>query len=711
MIKNSIFLFVSIMFVFSCNNEIKPNLKNSIIPPKAEKIPVSFKKFNDIRIDDYYWLKERDNPEVIDYLERENDYYEKMTSHTLDLQDKLFNEIKNKIKEDDESVPYFLNGYWYKTKYEEGLGYPIYTRYKDSLSNNEEILFNCNELAEKHDYFNLSNFQISPDNKIVAYSIDTVSRRLYTIQFKNLETGEIYNDKIINSSGSFAWANDNSTLFYTNRDVNTLRNDKIFKHKLGTDYENDELIYFENDETFYTNVSKSKSKKYIIISSYSTLTSEFQFLPADSINKDFKLFNKRKRGVEYSINHYDDHFFIITNKDNAYNYKLMKTEINKTSSENWTDVIEHRKNILIEGIDIFKDHLVVSERVNGLNRINIKKWDDSENYFLNFDNETFSANTTTNLDFDSKKLRYAYNSLNEPYSVVEFDMTTKEKIILKQHEVLDKKFNKNNYVTERIWADSKDGNQIPISLIYKKGIKKDGSNPLLLYGYGSYGNTIDPSFSISRLSLLDRGFIYAIAHVRGSEYLGRDWYEQGKLLNKKNSFNDFVDTTKFLISKGYTSSKHCYAYGGSAGGLLMGAVLNIAPELYNGVIAAVPFVDVITTMLDETIPLTTSEYDEWGNPNQKQYYNYMMSYSPYDNVSKVNYPNLLVTTGLHDSQVQYWEPAKWVAKLRDYKLDKNYLFLNTNMETGHGGSSGRFEAIKDLAKEYAFILDLENIYD
>jgi len=711
MIKNSIFLFVSIMFVFSCNNEIKPNLKNSIIPPKAEKIPVSFKKFNDIRIDDYYWLKERDNPEVIDYLERENDYYEKMTSHTLDLQDKLFNEIKNKIKEDDESVPYFLNGYWYKTKYEEGLGYPIYTRYKDSLSNKEEILFNCNELAEKHDYFNLSNFQISSDNKIVAYSIDTVSRRLYTIQFKNLETGEIYNDKIINSSGSFAWANDNSTLFYTNRDVNTLRNDKIFKHKLSTDYENDELIYFENDETFYTNVSKSKSKKYIIISSYSTLTSEFQFLPADSINKDFKLFNKRKRGVEYSINHYDDHFFIITNKDNAYNYKLMKTKINKTSSENWTDVIEHRKNILIEGIDIFKDHLVVSERVNGLNRINIKKWDDSENYFLNFDNETFSANTTTNLDFDSKKLRYAYNSLNEPYSVVEFDMTTKEKIILKQHEVLDKKFNKNNYVTERIWADSKDGNQIPISLIYKKGIKKDGSNPLLLYGYGSYGNTIDPSFSISRLSLLDRGFIYAIAHVRGSEYLGRDWYEQGKLLNKKNSFNDFVDTTKFLISKGYTSSKHCYAYGGSAGGLLMGAVLNIAPELYNGVIAAVPFVDVITTMLDETIPLTTSEYDEWGNPNQKQYYNYMMSYSPYDNVSKVNYPNLLVTTGLHDSQVQYWEPAKWVAKLRDYKLDKNYLFLNTNMETGHGGSSGRFEAIKDLAKEYAFILDLENIYD
>ena len=711
MIKTSFFLFVSTMFVISCNNEIKPPLKNSIIPPVADKIPVSFKKFNDIRIDDYYWLKERENPEVIDYLERENDYYEKMTSHTLDLQNKLFKEIKDKIKEDDESVPYFLNGYWYKTKYKEGLDYPVYTRFKDSLNNNEEILFDCNELAKKHDYFNLSNFQISPDNKIVAFSTDVVSRRLYSVQFKNLETGKVYNDKIINSSGSFAWANDNSTLFYTSRDVNTLRNDKIFKHVLNTDYENDELVYFEKDETFYTNVSKSKSKKFIIISSFSTLTSEFQFLPADNINESFKLFNKRKRGVEYSINHYDDHFYIITNKDKAYNYKLMKTKISETSSENWTDVVEHRKNVLIEGIDIFKDHLVVSERVDGLNRINIKKWDDSENYFLNFDNETFSSNTTTNLDFNSKKLNYAYNSLNEPYSVIEFDMITKEKTILKQHKVLDKNFSKDNYVTERIWADSQDGNQIPISLIYKKGIKRDGSNPLLIYGYGSYGNTIDPSFSISRLSLLDRGFIYAISHVRGSEYLGRDWYENGKLLNKKNSFNDFVDSTKFLISEGYTSAEHCYAYGGSAGGLLMGAVINMAPELYNGVIAAVPFVDVITTMLDETIPLTTSEYDEWGNPNQKEYYEYMMSYSPYDNVSKLKYPNLLVTTGLHDSQVQYWEPAKWVAKLRDYKQDQNYLFLNTNMETGHGGSSGRFEAIKDLAKEYAFLFDLENIYN
>ena len=389
----------------------------------------------------------------------------------------------------------------------------------------------------------------------------------------------------------------------------------------------------------------------------------------------------------------------------------MKTEINKTSSENWTDVIEHRKNILIEGIDIFKDHLVVSERVNGLNRINIKKWDDSENYFLNFDNETFSANTTTNLDFDSKKLRYAYNSLNEPYSVVEFDMTTKEKIILKQHEVLDKKFNKNNYVTERIWADSKDGNQIPISLIYKKGIKKDGSNPLLLYGYGSYGNTIDPSFSISRLSLLDRGFIYAIAHVRGSEYLGRNWYEDGKMLNKKNTFTDFVDCSKYLIDNNYTSAKHLYAMGGSAGGLLMGAIVNMNPELYNGIIAAVPFVDVISTMIDDSIPLTTGEYDEWGNPNDKEYYDYIKSYSPYDQVTSKKYPNILVTTGFHDSQVQYWEPAKWVAKLRELKTDNNLLLLRTNMEAGHGGASGRFDALKETAEDYTFFLALENKLD
>ncbi len=681
-----------------------------IISPSLKKTPKSLIKFNDERIDNYYWLKERENPSVIEYLNSENDYYRKMTLHTKDFQDKLFNEIKNKIKEEDQSVPYFLNGYWYVTTYKENLDYPIYSRYKDSLRSKEEILFNCNELAQSCDYFNLSNFKISPDNKIVAYSIDTVSRRLYTIKFKNLDNGEILKDEITNTSGTFAWANDNSTLFYTNRDTQTLRNDKIFKHKIGDNTVNDKLVFHETDETFYTNVSKSKSKKFIIISSSSTLTSEFQFLLSDKPDDQFTLFNKRERGVEYSISHFEDHFYIITNKNDAFNYKLLRTELKNTSSENWIEVIGHRENVLIEGIDIFKDFLVVSERFNGLNRINIKPWNGSESYYLKFESETFSCYTIGNLDFDSKKLRYAYNSLNEPHSIIEFDMFSKDKIILKQNQVLDTKFSKDNYITKRIWADSRDGTKIPISVIHKKNIKKDGTNPLLLYGYGSYGNTIDPTFSISRLSLLDRGFVFAISHVRGSEYLGRSWYEDGKLLNKINTFNDYIDCTKHLIKENYSSPIHMYAYGGSAGGLLIGAVMNMAPELYNGMIAAVPFVDVVTTMLDETIPLTTSEYDEWGNPNEEKFYNYILSYSPYDNVSKINYPNLLVTTGLHDSQVQYWEPAKWVAKLRANKLGDNKLFLNTNMDTGHGGSSGRFEAIRDLAKEYSFLLDLENIY-
>ena len=681
-----------------------------ITPPNLKKIPKSLIKFNDKRIDNYYWLRERENPSVIEYLNRENDYYKKMTLHTKDFQDNLFHEIKNKIKQEDQSVPYFLNGYWYVTKYKENLDYPIYSRYKDSLKSKEEILFDCNKLAQSHDYFNLSNFKVSPNNKIVAFSVDTVSRRLYTIKFKNLDNGEILKDEIINTSGTFAWASDNSTLFYTNRDTQTLRNDKIFKHKIGDALVNDKLVFHETDETFYTNVSKSKSNKFIIISSSSTLTSEFQFLSSNKPDNQFTLFNKRERGVEYSISHFEDHFYIITNKNNAFNYKLLRTELKNTSSENWTEVIGHRENVLIEGIDIFKDFLVVSERFNGLNRINIKPWNGSESYYLKFESETFSCYTTGNLDFDSKKLRYAYNSLNEPHSIIEFDMFSKDKIILKQNQVLDTKFSKDNYITKRIWADSRDGTKIPISVIHKKNIKKDGTNPLLLYGYGSYGNTIDPTFSISRLSLLDRGFIFAISHVRGSEYLGRSWYEDGKLLNKINTFNDYIDCTKHLIKENYSSPTHMYAYGGSAGGLLVGAVMNMAPELYNGMIAAVPFVDVVTTMLDETIPLTTSEYDEWGNPNEEKFYNYILSYSPYDNVSKINYPNLLVTTGLHDSQVQYWEPAKWVAKLRANKLGDNKLFLNTNMDTGHGGSSGRFEAIRDLAKEYSFLLDLENIY-
>ena len=689
-------------------NEIK--LKKNY-PPSPKKKPKNLKKFDSIRVDNYYWLKNRNDPDVIKYLEKENDYYDKKTSHTKEFQDKIFKEIKNRIKEDDKSVPYFLNGYWYITKFKKDKDYPIYVRKKETLDSKEQILFDCNFLAKNYNFFNLSNIKISPDNKLAAYSIDTVSRRLYTIKIKNLETGKFLNDCIDNTSGNFAWGNDNTTLFYTNRDSETLRNDKIYKHVLGTNSKDDELVFHEKDNTFYTNVSKSKSNKFIVISSYSTLTSEFQFLNADNPHDDFKLFSKRKRGLEYSINHFENYFYIITNTDNSKNYKLMKTSVKNTDYNNWINVIDHRKGVLIEGVDVFKNYLVVSERSNGLNRINIKKWDDSEDYYLDFNCETYSAYTTNNIDFNTNILRYGFNSLTNPPCVIDFNMETKEKTIRKQQQVLDPDFDKDNYISERIWSKSEDGTDVPISLVYKKGLQKNSKNPLLLYGYGSYGNTIDPYFSISRLSLLNRGFIFAIAHVRGSEYMGREWYENGKLLNKKNTFRDFISCTKYLISQGYTNSKQSYAYGGSAGGLLMGSVINLAPELYNGVISAVPFVDVVTTMLDESIPLTTGEYDEWGNPNEKEYYNYILSYSPYDNVSQINYPNLLVTTGLYDSQVQYWEPAKWVAKLRELKKDNNLLLLNTNMASGHGGASGRFEALKEVAKEYAFLFDLEKIHN
>ena len=707
--KYSQTLIVCLIFAIACNTTMELPLK-SISPPSAKKIPSKLTKFESVRVDNYFWLNNRDNPEVIDYLEKENDYYEKMTSHTKSFQQKIFKEIKDKIKEDEESVPYFLNGYWYVTKFEKEKNYPIYIRKKDTLKSKEQILFDCNVLAKGHEFFNLSNFKISPNNKFIAFSTDTVSRRLYTIKIKNLETGKILEESIDNSSGSFAWANDNKTLFYTNRDIKTLRNDKIYRHTIGENSNKDKLVFHEKDNTFYTSVSKSKSNKFIIISSYSTLTSEFQFLDASNPQEDFKLFNKRKRGLEYSVSHYGKDFYIITNTDNSKNYKLMKTPIFNTEYKNWKDVIKHRDDVMLEGIDIFKDYLVISERFNGLSRINIKKWDNSENYYLDFKSETFSSYTTTNIDFDTDILRYGFNSMTQPALVVDFNMKTKEKTIRKQQQVLDSDFKKENYISERLWAPSSDGVKIPISIVYKKGLKKNGKNPLLLYGYGSYGNTIDPYFSISRLSLLDRGFIFAIAHVRGSEYLGREWYENGKLFKKENTFKDFISSTKYLISEGYTNVKQSYAYGGSAGGLLMGAVINLAPELYNGVISAVPFVDVITTMLDESIPLTTGEYDEWGNPNDEKYFDYMLSYSPYDNVKKLNYPNLLVTSGLHDSQVQYWEPAKWVAKLRDLKSNNNLLFLDTNMDAGHGGASGRFEALKEVAKEYTFLFDLEKIY-
>ena len=683
-------------------------IKNNI-PPVAKKLPVQLEKHNDIRVDNYFWMNERDSPEVLSHLEEENRYYNEMTAHTKAFQAELFEEMKGRIKEDDASVPYKHNGYWYYRRFETGKDYPLYCRKEGSLDAPEIIVFDNNEMAVGHSYFSQASYSVSEDNTIAAYGIDTVSRRQYTIRFKNLVTGEILNTEIKNTTGGAVWANDNKTVYYSRKDEETLRSNQIFKHTLGTDPSEDVLVYQEDDETFYTYVFKSKSKKYILIGSDSTMTSEFRFASAARGTTDFKVFQERTRGLEYAVSHYDDAFYIQTNKDKATNFKVMRTPEYQTAMQHWEDLIPHREDTLIEDVEIFKEYLVISERSNGLNKIRIKSWDDRVDYYLPFDNETYDAYPTTNIDFDTHILRYAYNALNTPASVVDFDMKTQEKTVLKEQEILGGNFSKDNYKMERIWAPAQDGAKIPISIVYHKDTMLDGNAPLLQYAYGSYGSTIDPSFSSIRLSLLDRGFIYAVAHIRGGEYLGRKWYEDGKLLKKKNTFTDFIDVSKFLIAHNYTSSKHLYAYGGSAGGLLIGAVINMAPELYNGVIAAVPFVDVVTTMLDDTIPLTTGEYDEWGNPNDKEYYEYMKSYSPYDNAFAKAYPNILVTTGYHDSQVQYWEPAKWIAKLRENNTSNNQIIFQCNMDAGHGGASGRFEALKEVAQDYAFLLDLEGI--
>ena len=706
----SLILSLASVIIFSCNNKsTNNNMSEFNQPPKVKQIPKELKIHGDVRIDEYYWLNDRENPEVIDYLNKENDYYEQETLHTKNFQKDLFEEIKSRIKKDDSSVPYKFNGYWYITRYEKGKDYPIYTRKKESLDSKEELLFDCNIMAKDHSYFRLVGLSVSPNNQYVSYGVDTTGRRQYKLLIKDLKSNKVLKEKVWNTTGGSTWANDNKTLFYVLKDETTLRSEAVYKHRLNTSSEIDELVYEEKDETFGVGVYKTKSQKYIVISSYSTLTSEHKILNADKPDGTFKVFQPRIRGLEYSISHFEDSFYIVSNSDKAQNFKLSKTSEKNTEINNWIDVIPHRENVLLEGIDIFKDFLVISERENGLNKIKISKWDKSSSYYLPFNSETYTAYTTTNIDFKTSKLRYSYQSLTTPSSVIEFDMLTKEKKILKEQKVLSVSFKKENYISKRLWATASDGTKIPISLVYHKDTKISSNTPLLQYAYGSYGSTIDPYFSTVRLSLLDRGFIYAIAHIRGGEYMGRQWYENGKLLKKKNSFSDFIDSSKFLIENNYTSPKHLYAMGGSAGGLLMGAVINMAPDIYNGVVAQVPFVDVVTTMLDEDIPLTTGEYDEWGNPNDKDYYEYMLSYSPYDNIKNKKYPNLLVTTGLYDSQVQYWEPAKWVARLRNLSNNTSKLYLNTNMDAGHGGSSGRFESLKEIASVYAFIFDLESI--
>lgn len=677
--------------------------------PKAKQESKVLEAHGDQRQDEFYWLNQRENPEVREYLEEENAYYKKEIQHLEGFTEDLFQEMKSRIKEDDSSVPYFLDGYWYQAKFEKGKDYPIYTRRKDHIDAEEKILFDVNQMAEGFDYYKLSGISISPDNKLAAFGVDNVSRREYTIHVKNIETGEILDQKIEKTTGSSCWASDNKTLFYTRKDLQTLRSHQIYKHHLDQENTEDELVYQEDDATFNTYVFKSKSRDFIIIGSSSTLQDEYRFISANEPDADFKVIQERTSKLEYSVAHYEDYFYILTNKDGASNFRLMRTPINKTGVEHWEDVISHRDDVLLEDADIFKNYLVLTERYQGLTRLRVLSWDLSVDYFVPISSETYTLGTSSNPDFETDTLRYVYSSLTTPTSVIDFNMKDQTEVVMKQSEVLDSNFKASNYIAERAWATAADGEKIPMSIVYKKGIQRDGKNPLLQYGYGSYGHTVDPYFSSTRLSLLDRGFVFVIAHIRGSEYLGRQWYEDGKLLKKKNTFSDFIAVSEYLIEHLYTSPVCLYAMGGSAGGLLVGAVMNMRPDLYHGMIAAVPFVDVVTTMLDDSIPLTTGEYDEWGNPNDAQYYHYIKSYSPYDNVKNCEYPHLLVTTGFYDSQVQYWEPAKWVARLRLQKNNTNKVYLETNMKTGHGGASGRFEALKELAKEYAFIFELAEI--
>ncbi|MCH2043128.1 MAG: S9 family peptidase [Saprospiraceae bacterium] len=701
------------------DNSTTENQATMVKAPIADKVPTELKAHGDTRIDNYFWMRlsdEQKNAEtpdsqtqkVLDYLNAENDYTKEQLKSTEAFQAKLYDEIVGRIKKDDTSVPYLSKGYWYYAKYEKGGEYPIYCRKKGSLEAEEEIMLNVNEMAKGFSYYSVGGLKVSPDNKLLAYGVDTLSRRIYTIHVKNLETGEIYEDRIENASAGIAWANDNATIFYTAKNPTTLLSEKIYRHRLGSPQDKDALVYEEKDKSYYIGVYKSKSDKYVIIWNSSTLSSDYWILDADQPEGKFKNFTPREKVHEYSIDHFEDKFYVVTNWD-AQNFRLMETPIGQTEKAAWKEVIPHRQDVLLESVEIFRNHLVVEERNKGLNQLRVINQESKEEHYLDFGEEAYMAYSSTNREFDTEILRFGYTSMTTPNSTYDYNMNTREKELKKRQEVVGG-HDPSQYETKRLFAPSRDGKQIPISIVYKKGFEKNAQQPLLLYAYGSYGSTIDAYFSSVRLSLLDRGFAFAVAHIRGGQMLGRAWYDDGKMMNKQNTFNDFVDCAKYVVAEKYTSKEKLFAMGGSAGGLLMGAIINMNPELFRGVIAAVPFVDVINTMSDASIPLTTNEYDEWGNPEaDKATYDYMKSYSPYDNVKAQNYPNLLVTTGYFDSQVQYWEPAKWVAKLRELKTDKNLLLLDTDMEAGHGGASGRFKRYKKTAMEYAFMFHLVGI--
>jgi oligopeptidase B len=706
-----------IVVTFSCSKPTEKEVE-ATPPPVAEKVAKELTANGNTRIDNYYWMKltdEQKNAEVkdeqtgkvLDYLNAENDYFKAKTEHTETLSKKIYNEIIGRIKQTDESVPYKDNGYWYYTRYEQGQEYPLYCRKKESLTAKEEVLLNVNEMAKGHSYYAITGLSVSEDNNLLAYAEDSVSRRRYTLYVKDLRTGKIIDTPIANTEGDVTWANDNKTFFYVKKDSTTLRSRWIIRHKLGADPAKDVTVSEEKDETFYTGIYKTKSKKFLVIWAGSTLTNHYKIVDANTPDAAFKEFTTRERGLEYSIDHYANKFYIVTNAE-AQNFRLMETPDTKTAKVNWKEKIAHRKDTLLEGIEIFKNYMVLTERANANTLMRIVDQSSGKKQYLNFGEPAYTIYPSVNLDFDTDLIRYAYTSMTTPFSTYDYNMKTGERKLLKQQEIVGG-YDPAQYQTERLWATATDGTKVPMSIVYKKGMKKDGNNPTYLYAYGSYGSSTDPTFSLTRLSLLDRGFVYAIAHIRGGQEMGRQWYEDGKMFKKKNTFTDFIDCAEFLIEEKFTSTEKLFAAGGSAGGLLMGAVVNMRPDLFKGVLAEVPFVDAVTTMLDETIPLTTGEFDEWGNPKDLESYLYMLEYSPYDQVKAQNYPNMLVTTGLHDSQVQYWEPAKWVAKLREMKTDNNTLLLRTNMETGHGGTTGRFKIYEETAQEYAFFLDLAGI--
>lgn len=722
--KNLSLILISIL-ILSCNqdqNQMRDNsymydIVNEHPIPKAAQQAEKLEIHGDVRTDNYYWMKLSDEQKnakepdaqtqkVLDYLNAENDYTDAMTKHLSGFQNSLYDEIVGRIKQTDMSVPYKYNGYYYISRYEEGKEYPIYSRKKGNLDNKEEIMLDVNQLAEGFDYYNVAGRSVSPNNQILAYGEDTLSRRIYTIKFKNLQTGEYLEDQIPNCTGSATWANDNKTIFYTRKD-DALRAYKIFRHTLGTPSSQDVEVFHEEDDTFNAFVYKTKSEDYIVIGSYATLSSEYRILDANKPNEEFKVFQKRERKLEYDIAHYGENWYIRTNKDQATNFKIMKCGLDQTSQEHWTEFEAHRPDVLVQGMSIFKNHLAISERLDGISQIRIRPWEGDPHY-IDFGEDSYYAYMTTNPEFDTELVRVGFTSLTTPNTTYDYSTSKQELTVLKQQEVIGD-FDSQNYSSERVYAKAADGTKIPMSIVYKKGFQKDGTQPVLLYGYGSYGASMDPYFSSVRLSLLDRGFAFAIAHIRGGQEMGRQWYEDGKLLKKKNTFTDFIDCGKFLVENKYVHEEKLFAMGGSAGGLLMGAVMNMEPDLWKGVIAAVPFVDVVTTMLDESIPLTTGEFDEWGNPKYKEYYDYIKSYSPYDNIEAKAYPATLITTGYHDSQVQYWEPAKWIAKLRELKTDDNPLIMHCEMGAGHGGKSGRFQRYRETALEYAFLLDLAGL--